>query len=253
MSRVALALCLALGLLTACGETPSDKETAPEVGACRNLHPGDIDKRTNDTHTVDCDKAHTAQTFLVSTLPASSGENYDSPDHGKHVYAVCSKAFARFLGADESMALRTNLRWGWFMASEKGWDKGARWFRCDVVGATASDQLPELPETAKGLLRTKGADEWMRCARGASVNPANEVPCSQEHDWRAVTAVKIGKPEESYPGDRISEVRARDACSDWVGAWQNYPVDYTYSYAIFHEAEWKAGNRRAVCWARTDQ
>jgi hypothetical protein len=33
----------------------------------------------------------------------------------------------------------------------------------------------------------------------------------------------------------------------------NYPVDFDYGYTWFHEAEWKAGNRRAICWARTDQ
>ena len=31
----------------------------------------------------------------------------------------------------------------------------------------------------------------------------------------------------------------------------NYPVDYEFGYTWFHEAEWKAGNRRSVCWART--
>ena len=36
-----------------------------------------------------------------------------------------------------------------------------------------------------------------------------------------------------------------------VGAWMNYPVDYEFGYTTFHEAEWKAGNRRSVCWART--
>jgi hypothetical protein len=38
-----------------------------------------------------------------------------------------------------------------------------------------------------------------------------------------------------------------------VGAWLNYPVDYDYGYTYFHEAEWKAGNRRSICWAKTDQ
>ena len=33
----------------------------------------------------------------------------------------------------------------------------------------------------------------------------------------------------------------------------NYPVDYDFGYTWFHEAEWEAGNRRSVCWAKTDQ
>jgi hypothetical protein len=30
-------------------------------------------------------------------------------------------------------------------------------------------------------------------------------------------------------------------------------VDYDYGYTWFHQAEWKAGNRRSICWAKTDQ
>ena len=26
-----------------------------------------------------------------------------------------------------------------------------------------------------------------------------KVPCSAKHDWRAVTTVKIGQPEDEYP------------------------------------------------------
>jgi hypothetical protein len=68
-----------------------------------------------------------------------------------------------------------------------------------------------------------------------------------------VTTVKLGEPKDSYPGDRLSEVRSRDFCSDSVGAWMNYPVEYDFGYTWFHKAEWEAGSRRSVCWARTDR
>ena len=59
--------------------------------------------------------------------------------------------------------------------------------------------------------------------------------------------------EDPYPGDRLSQVRSRDFCSDSVGAWMNYPVDYEFGYTWFHEGEWRAGNRRSICWAKTDR
>jgi hypothetical protein len=68
-----------------------------------------------------------------------------------------------------------------------------------------------------------------------------------------VTTIVLGKADDDYPGDRLVEVRTRDFCSESVGAWLNYPVDYDYGYTWFHEAEWKAGNRRSICWAKTDQ
>ena len=49
-----------------------------------------------------------------------------------------------------------------------------------------------------------------------------------------------------------SRCTTRDFCSDSVGAWLNYPVDYDFGYTWFHEAEWEAGNRRSVCWAKTE-
>jgi len=51
----------------------------------------------------------------------------------------------------------------------------------------------------------------------------------------------------------VVEVRTRDYCSDSVGAWMNYPVDYDFGYTYFHQAEWQAGNRRSICWAKTRQ
>ena len=88
---------------------------------------------------------------------------------------------------------------------------------------------------------------------GASVQKSKKVPCTEKHDWRAVTSIKLGKPADPYPGDRLVQVKSRDYCSDSVGAWMNYPVDYEFGYTWFHEAEWKAGNRLTVCWAKTDR
>ena len=93
----------------------------------------------------------------------------------------------------------------------------------------------------------------MVCVNGPSVNGSPKIPCSEPHSWRAVTTIVLGKPKDPYLGDRLSEVRSRDFCSESVGAWMNYPIDYDYGYTWFHEAEWKAGNRRSICWAKTDQ
>lgn len=150
--------------------------------------------------------------------------------------------------------MRVRLSWAWFRPSERSWGGGARWYRCDVVGGTATTaEYTALPTTAKGMFGARPPEKWLLCAQGASVPTSTKVGCSERHDWRAVTTVKLGGPHDGYPGDRLAQVRSRDFCSDSVGAWMNYPVDYEYGYTWFHEAEWQAGNRRTICWARTDR
>lgn len=251
---VLAALFCAAGVLSGCGSGPSDRLTPPRLGACRDLIAKDVNAHTDDTSAVPCRERHTAQTFLTGTLPASTGSAYVDKRHGKYVYDTCTTAFAKFLGADDSLVLRIRLSWSWFRPSENAWKKGARWFRCDVVGAPdGARRLTPLPRVTKGLFQGRPAQKWFACARGNTFAGSTRVACSRPHEWRAIATVKLGGPEDPYPGDRISQVHSRDYCSDQVGAWMHYAPDYEYGYTYFHAAEWRAGNRRAVCWARTDQ
>jgi hypothetical protein len=235
-------------------QTAADRTEPPKLGACYRLTPKDTDQKSNSSEPVPCTKAHTSETFAIGTLPGSTGKGYASEAHGTYIYPRCEKAFEKFLGVDESRALRVQLSWAWFRPSERGWKKGARWYRCDLVGGpTGAASYAELPATGKGLFRAKPPEQWLPCARGPAVLGAKKVACTETHDWRAVSSIKLGKPGDPYPGDRLVQVRSRDYCSDSVGAWLSYPVDYEFGYTWFHEAEWQAGNRLSVCWAKTDR
>lgn len=261
LSRLAAAALLLA--LAACSESAGttaqedpDTVEAPEKGACRLLSPSDIAQPSNATEVVDCSKNHTAETFLVDRFPKALAKEatVDDPRLGAHIYRTCNKRFQAFLGGDESTVMRSILTWAWFRPSEKAWEEGARWYRCDAVGGTEeSEELLTLPKTVKGLLEGRPDDDWMTCAIGETVSGSEKVPCSEPHDWRAATTIKVGRDEDPYPGDRLVEDRTRDYCSDSVGAWLNYPVDYEFGYTYFRKAEWKTGNRRSICWARTDE
>lgn len=261
---VLLALALLAPVLAACGTQNQGSNTdddqvdsleVPENGVCRSLTPDDVAHPSNATRTVACSKEHTAETFATGELPSEFDDaKYDDKELGRFAYRTCSTAFATFVAADESLVLRTTLSWAWFRPSEKAWGKGARWYRCDVLGgSTASTSYRPLPETAKGMLAGRPPDVWLSCARGPSVGEGEKVPCSQKHDWRAVTTVKLGQPEDAYPGDRVMESRTESFCSNSVKAWLNYPSEFEYGYTFFHKAEWDAGIRRSVCWARTSE
>ena len=231
-----------------------DAVEAPDLGACRLLTTDDIAQASNATKTVDCREKHTAQTFDVGSLPDSLQDaDYDSDEIGAFAFDQCSSAFMTYLGADESLAMRTILTWAWFRPSKPAWDEGARWYRCDVVGGSEqSKHLVDLPPDVEGLL-AQNDDKWLVCAAGPTVDGSVKVPCSTAHDWRAVSTIKLGEPDDDYPGDTVAEKTTRDYCSKSVAAWLGYPVDYDYGYTWFHEAEWNAGNRRSVCWAKTSQ
>lgn len=253
---LALGLLLA-GLLSACGEkaSPAATDTPPKLGECRVLAPEDVVEPSNATEPVECAEPHTAETFAVGQLPDRFEDaDYDDEDLGAWAYETCSQAFMDFLGADESLVMRTVVSWAWFRPTEDAWDGGARWYRCDIVGGgEQSKEYVDLPPTAKGLLLGRPQDKWMVCADGPTVAGSVKVPCTEPHLWRAVTTIALGEKGDDYPGDRVVEVTTRDFCSKSVGAWLNYPVDYDFGYTWFHEAEWDAGNRRSVCWAKTEQ
>ena len=263
LSRWAAPAAALMLVLTGCGQPGSadgdensDSVAAPALGACRMLSPDDIAEPDNSSEVVDCSEEHTAETFAVGTFPqdVAAGADVDDPNLGAYIYETCAERFGRFLGGDESTVMRSMLTWAWFRPTEEAWDDGARWYRCDVVAGTeASEDLRVLPKTAEGLLLGRPTDDWMTCADGETVAEAEKVPCSEPHTWRAVTTIKVGREDDPYPGDRMVEVRTRDYCSDSVGAWLSYPVDFEFGYTYFRRAEWKAGNRRSICWARTDK
>ena len=254
---VATAVVVLLGA-TACGGgagSATAPEPQPETGACRMLSPGDVAEPTDLTATVNCTEPHSAETYAVGQLPPEYDDaGRDDPAVGAWAYQTCATQFQDFVGADDSLVMRTVVSWVWFRPSEAAWDGGARWYRCDVVGGgEQSKEYVDLPTTARALLEGKPQDRWLVCADGATVSGAVKVACTEPHSWRAVTTIQVGKADAAYPGDRKVESTTKAFCSKSVGAWLGYPVDFDYGYTWFAEEEWDAGNRRSVCWAKTEQ
>ena len=236
------------------GGEPADL-SAPENGLCRDLDAAAVAAATDDTEPLDSAEEHTPQTVHVGSVDEAATKDtaYGDESLGATVARTCRPRFLRFTGATDSLTLRTVVTWAWWRPSEAAWKKGARWFRCDVVSRSTADHLAPLPRTAKGLLLGIPAARWMVCADGPKVADAPRVACTEKHTWRAVSAVSVGKKRDPWPGSRLVEVRTRDFCSDWVGAWTNYSLDYEFAYTWFGKDDWASGNRLSVCWARTEE
>ena len=256
------ALCVMAFSLTSCAtkvgprDDPSvvDSTAIPTTALCRDLLPSDLAERSNATKTVPCTDPHNDVTLIVGTLPADyTGLKVGDDKITQFLYGICEGALESALGTDESTVMRSMLSWAAFRPSDTAWKDGARWYRCDLVGGTTkSTVLLDLPVKTTGLLSGTTPDEWMACAVGASVATGKVVPCSQQHSWRAVTTIKLGEDNTSYPGDAVAEAKTKQYCSDSVDAWLGYPASFDFGYTWFGQMQWDAGNRRSVCWAKTD-
>ena len=115
------------------------------------LAPDDVAEPSNATRTLPCSERHTAETYAVGAFADRFQDAwYRSKELGLFAYHACASAFQEFLRADESLVMRTVLSWAWFRPSEKAWDDGARWYRCDVVGGgDRSKEYVELPSPSR--------------------------------------------------------------------------------------------------------
>lgn len=257
LAAVALLLVLnACSPVNASGDKGGDPVVAPTLGACRVLVPQDLARPTNNTDAVACGSPHTAENFLVREFPQrlAARADVEDPALGAYVYKVCSERFQAFLDSDESTVMRSMLSWAWYRPTEKAWRQGARWYRCDVVSGTEhSEQLRQLPKTTEHVLLGEPEDEWMACANGDTVADSPKVPCSEPHSWRAVTTIQLGGEDDAYPGESDVRARTEEYCGSSVVAWLDYPVDYDFGYTFFGRADWLGGNRRSICWAKTQK
>lgn len=257
--RLSLLLATAVGVLGCggCGGSAGGQEASvqamamPKPGVCHNLSAAQVAAPTNDSPAVDCADPHNAQTYATGTLPKRfAGSAYDDPAVADWAYDACTTGLERFVGADDSLVMRSILTWVWFRPTAQAWDAGSRWYRCDVVGGQAP-AFVDLPTDTRNLLRSsKVDDQWLVCAKGDTFDGAQRVPCSLPHDWRAVTTIKVGEPGDAYPGDGAVKEKTDQYCRGSVSAYLGYPTSYDYAYTWFGAQEWQAGNRRSVCWAK---
>lgn len=264
MKRVGVVAVLVTLAVAGCSTEPQGHDTdpgqvdavePPAVGACRALTADDVREPANATVTVDCVERHTAETYAVVELDEQYADlAHDDALVGRAAHQRCGKKFHQHLAATESQALRTTLGWVWFRPSQRAWAEGARWIRCDVIGGHPSgESLRALPTTTEGLFVGRPEDRWLVCASGSVFEDAEKVPCAQDHDWRAVSTVKVGEPDEPWPGDEAVATISDQFCESSVEAWLNYPEDFEFAITWFGEAEWQAGNRLSVCWAGTTE
>jgi hypothetical protein len=268
-----LAVCALAGLLTVAGcsgdkpdaaptsaptSAPTTARTtapappaAPPQHACYDL---DLDEATAPTSTsapVPCSDAHTATTIRVDTIsPILDGHllAVDSDTVQQQIANRCRGRLAAYLGGDEETQRLSRLTVVWFSPSLAQSDRGAVWFRCDLVALAGHDQLAPLPRKTRGLLAGDGVlDRYGTCGTSSpAASHFQRVICSAPHAWRARATIDLPKGSK-YLG-KAPGADADAACRDIEARLASDILKLKWSFEWPTRAQWDAGQRYGYCW-----
>ncbi|HEX7716587.1 MAG TPA: septum formation family protein [Marmoricola sp.] len=264
-AAVALALTGALTAVAACsgGSAPhAERSTSapsrapappspPPRHACYDLDFAQAARPSTTAAPVPCSTAHTTATIAVGTIrPVVDGHllAVDSDTVQQQVAQRCRDRLSRHLGGDAETLRLSRLTVVWFTPSLADSDRGALWFRCDLVALAGHDQLATLPRRTRDLLATEGVlDRFGTCG---TASPAAEgftrVICSARHTWRARATVAL--PEKARYLGKAAGAAADSACHDVDARLAADVLRLKWSFEWPTREQWDAGQRYGLCW-----
>ncbi|MBO4208117.1 septum formation family protein [Micromonospora echinofusca] len=263
------ALLLMVGLAGGgCDDGAGDGSFTPQMGACHRFDAAESGRSGYDP--VGCDELHEAETVHVGVLTAS--DDGSRPEGGsparRAAFDACDAAATGYLGG-EWRAARLVLRV--VVPTVPDWDRGDRWFRCDlseIGGMEFDDPTPRKGSLRAALADTPGGNSSAGGRSGLAYGCLNvaELPdgeiggvaeldsCDTAHHaeyagvWRA--------PDQSYADLRGGDGPALDGCRAVVARYLSVPeagdLDGRVEvvFRLPPEQEWGAGDRgvRCILW-----
>ena len=223
----------------------------PKVGACRNLDFAAATQSVDDTPAIPCKKEHTSVTFAVGQLDLIQDGHLVAMD-SKHVQQQlddkCGAELSRWVGGDKQALRLSQFRPVWFRPDVKEADRGASWYRCDVVTIAANNQLASFKGNLKGVLGDdSGLDRFGRCGTSSPANKNfRQVICSRDHSWRAVSTIDIPQGAD-YLGKKASAA-ADTVCQDRATSEVKESLKYEWAFQWPSRQDFDAGQRYGWCW-----
>ena len=264
-----LLLAVLLGGLTACSkgkpgptaETSSSSSAAtsaapappapPPAHACYDLDFAAAAKPTSTAPPVPCSAVHTTTTIRVGTIrPVVDGHllAVDADAVQQQIAGRCRAALAAQVGGDEETRRLSRLTVVWFSPTLADSDRGALWFRCDLVALAGHDVLAPLPRATRGILSQDGAlDRWGTCGTASpSASRFQRVICSRPHSWRARATIDL-PAGATYLG-KTAGAAADSACHDIDAKLAADSLKLHWSFEWPTRDAWNAGQRYGLCW-----
>jgi hypothetical protein len=223
----------------------------PPAHACYDLDFAAAVKATTTEPPVPCSSAHTTTTIRVGTIrPVVDGHllAVDADPVQQQIAGRCRRALAAQVGGDEETRRLSRLTVVWFSPSLTDSDRGALWFRCDLVALAGHDVLAPLPRVTRGILSQDGAlDRWGTCGTASpAASRFERVICSQPHSWRARATVDL-PAGAAYLG-KAAGAAADSACHDVDAKLAADSLKLHWSFEWPTKDAWNAGQRYGLCW-----
>jgi Septum formation len=269
--RLALVLTVVLGLTSACSTggssgagSPAASPTAssappvaaappaaPPEHACYALTLAQAVEPTTSAGPVPCSATHTTVTIQVGTIrPVLDGHllAVDSDTVQKQIARRCQGRLAPYVGGDEQTRRLSRFTVVWFSPTLADSDRGALWFRCDLVALAGHDQLAPLPGRARHVLASADAlDRFGTCGTAApSARRFQRVICSGPHTWRART--KVDLPAKTTYLDKAAGAAADSTCHDVESRLASDVLKLQWSFEWPSRSQWDSGQRFGYCW-----
>ena len=234
--------------------TPTQAVAAPRPrpGSCYRLTYDDAVAPTTHVDPSPCRGPHTSVAHYVGTLDTFVDGHLlavDSDRVQQQVSTDCPRRFAAYVGGTVEQRRLSLLRSVWFTPTLAEADKGAGWYRCDVIAIARDGQLAPLAGTLRGVLDSAaGQDRYGLCGTARpGTSGFHRVICNDDHSWRAIRTVAF-EPGK-YPG--LAKVRAagNEPCKDAGRDAADDELDYAWGYEWPTANQWSAGQTYGFCWA----
>ncbi len=239
--------------------TPVVVPPAPRRAACYRLSFAQLTRPSDDSRPVSCVGRHTSRTILVGTLDTDADGHslaVDSAAVQRQLSTTCPRRLAGYLGGSRQTRELARFDVVWFSPTLDQSDRGAGWFRCDLVAFSRDERLLDLPTTAGGSLagvldRPGALDTFGLCGTAApGAAGFARVACGQRHAWRAFETIGLGTGR-AYPGAAAVRDAGDDRCKDAARARADDTLKFRYGWEWPTRQQWRAGQRYGYCWVPT--
>jgi hypothetical protein len=233
---------------------PPPPPAAPSAAACYRLSTEQLTEPTNSSVPVPCSAPHTAATIYVGRLDMvvdGHAVAVDSAAVQRQLSSTCPRRLAAYVGGSGSTRALSRFNVVWYSPTLEQSDRGADWFRCDLIAFARADTLLSLPPTRRlaGVLNRAGAlRAYGLCGTAApGARGFQRVVCARPHSWRAADTIAIrGGPR--YPGVRVVRSAGDAACRDFARSLAPRSVRFEYGWEWPTQQQWTRGQHFGYCW-----